>query len=280
MRTPRRDGIWVQGPDGKERRLTKWEVRARNPHLSFEEAEQLAEKGYLEDTEPASGERGLPVGGIAPMRAALIGGAVGIAVLIAGVFVVREATVTPGTSDLRATNEAGGTPFTSSGRLGDEVMRHVVDECDLYRTYQRNRIDFDPVEVGVSILPEMRRSRTDWQFLRNSIHDTVEYEQSFYRRSLMYNTYYQLCIQRIGTSESERSILEIRVLPVDPNITAADSTVRSLYDTVNDASRVRRDQAKIEILRFIEAGESDPIIQRKIQSVIQEIVYDIELWQF
>ena len=166
------------------------------------------------------------------------------------------------------------------GRLGEEVMLHVVDECDLYRTYQKNRIDFDPIEVGVSILPEMRRSRTDWQFLRNSIRDTVQYEESFYRRALMYNAYYQLCIQRIGTGEAERSILEIRALPVDPSIKVADSTVRSLYDTFNDASRVRRDQAKIEILRFIETGESDPISQRKIQSVIQEIVYDIELWQF
>ena len=76
-----------------------------------------------------------------------------------------------------------------AGRLVDEVMPHVVDECDLYRTYQKNRIDFDPIEVGVSILPEMRRSRTDWQSLRNSIRDTVQYEESFYRRALMYNAY-------------------------------------------------------------------------------------------
>ena len=66
-----------------------------------------------------------------------------------------------------------------AGRLVDEVMLHVVDECDLYRTYQKNRIDFDPIEVGVSILPEMRRSRTDWQSLRNSIRDTVQYRSSF-----------------------------------------------------------------------------------------------------
>ena len=280
MRAERRDGIWVTGPDGVERRLTKFQLLQRNPHLSYEEAEQLYEKGYLEDTEPASGESGLPRGGIAPIRVALIGGLVGVVVIIVAVFAAREDTVRPGTSDLRTTNEAGGTPSTNSGRLGDEVMRHVVDECDLYQAYERNRIDFDPIEVGVSILPEMRRSRTDWRFLRNSIHETVQYEESFYRRSLMYNAYYQLCIQRIGTGEAERSILEIRVLPVAPSIAAADSTVRSLYNTFNDASRVRRDQARIEILSFIESGQSDPIIQRKIQSVIQELVYDIELWQF
>ena len=40
-----------------------------------------------------------------------------------------------------------------AGRLVDEVMLHVVDECDLYRTYQKNRIDFDPIEVGVSLIP-------------------------------------------------------------------------------------------------------------------------------
>ena len=167
---------------------------------------------------------------------------------------------------------------TNSVLLGDEVMLHVVNECDLYRTYQRNRIDFDPIEVGSSILPEMRRNRNDWLFLRNSIRDTVQYEESFYRRALMYNAYYQLCIQRIGTSEAERSMLGIRALSVDPSITEADATIRSLFDTFNDASRVRRDRAKIEVLRFIEASEPDPVIQRKIQSVIQEIVYDIELW--
>ena len=68
---------------------------------------------------------------------------------------------------------------SNSARLGDEVMRHVVDECDLYRTYQKNRIGFDPIEVGASILPEMRRGRTDWGFLRDSIRDTVQYEESF-----------------------------------------------------------------------------------------------------
>ena len=109
-----------------------------------------------------------------------------------------------------------------TGLLGDEVMRNVVDECDLYGTYQKNRIDFDPIEVGASILL-VRQSRTDWQFLRDSIRDTVQYEDSFYRRALMYNAYYQLCIQRIGTGEAERSILKIRALPVDPSITAAGS---------------------------------------------------------
>ena len=33
-------------------------------------------------------------------------------------------------------------PATNSVLLADEVMRHVVDECDLYRMCQSNLIDF------------------------------------------------------------------------------------------------------------------------------------------
>ena len=42
--------------------------------------------------------------------------------------------------------------------------------------------------------------------------------------------------------------------------------------------RARRDRAKIEVLEFIKSDEADPIVRRKLESVIQELVYDIELW--
>ena len=32
--------------------------------------------------------------------------------------------------------------------LGDEVMSHVVDECDFYLQHQGNMIDYDPIEAG------------------------------------------------------------------------------------------------------------------------------------
>ena len=178
-----------------------------------------------------------------------------------------------------------------------EIMRHVVDECDLYRTYQKNLIDFDPDEPGLAeeawnFIADRRRYFTDWRVLRDSIRAAVRHEGSFYRRSLMYNAYYQLCIQTIGIGEAERLILNIRTRPLDPNIADADSTVQSLYDPQlsydpqridrdalarRNRERASRDRAKIEVLRFIEAEELNPIVRRKLESVIQEVVYDLEL---
>ena len=74
--------------------------------------------------------------------------------------------------------------------------------------------------------------------------------------------------------------------PNVPNsIAEADAVIQSLYDPQGPRAApcstcARRDRAKIAVLRFIEADEADPIVRRKLESVIQEIVYDIELWEF
>ena len=70
------------------------------------------------------------------------------------------------------------------------------------------------------------------------------------------------------------------------SIAEADAVIQSQYDPQEyeeprlSAERARRDRSTIEVLGFIEADEADPIVRRKLESVIQELVYDIELWEF
>ncbi len=173
-----------------------------------------------------------------------------------------------------------------NGRLGEEVMRHVVDECDFYLQHQGNRIDFDPLEAGEMRLQIHLSRAVERNALRDRIREVVRFQPSFYKRSLMYNAYYRLCIQQIGAAEAERTVLQVMSTPNVPNsIAEADAVIQSLYDPQgyeprHHAERARRDRAKIEVLEFIEADEADPIVRRKLESVIQELVYDIELWEF
>ena len=173
-----------------------------------------------------------------------------------------------------------------NGRLGEEVMRHVVDECDFYLQHQGNKIDFDPLEAE-EMRVQIHLSRgVERTALRDRIREVVRFQPSFYKRSLMYNAYYRLCIQQIGADEAERTVLQVMSTPNVPNsIAEADAVIQSLYDPQgyeprHHAERARRDRAKIEVLEFIEADEADPIVRRKLESVIQELVYDIELWEF
>ena len=169
------------------------------------------------------------------------------------------------------------------GLLGDEVMRHVVDECDFYLQHQGNRIGFDPLEAGEMRLQIHLSRPVERNALRDRIREVVRFQPSFYKRSLMYNAYYRLCIQQIGTDEAERTVLQVMTTPnVPSSIAEDDAVIQSLYDPQGPsrhADRARRDRAKIEVLGFIEADEADPIVRRKLESVIQEIVYDIELWE-
>lgn len=41
--------------------------------------------------------------------------------------------------------------------LGDEISRHVIEECNLKLLYGKNRIDFDPYHVAVEILPKIHQ---------------------------------------------------------------------------------------------------------------------------
>ena len=52
------------------------------------------------------------------------------------------------------------------GLLREEIRRHVIDECDLYSLYKKNRNEFDPIEVGVNILPEIFKTKRS----RDQIH--------------------------------------------------------------------------------------------------------------
>ena len=169
--------------------------------------------------------------------------------------------------------------------LGEEVMRHVVDECDFYLQHQGNRIDFDPLEAGKMQLQIHLSRRAERIALRNRIREVVRFQPSFYKRSLMYHAYYRLCIQQIGVDEAERIVSQVMSTPNVPNsIAEADAVIQSLYhpqgyEPRHHAERARRDRAKIEVLEFIKADEADPIVRHKLESVIQEIVYDIELWE-
>ena len=115
---------------------------------------------------------------------------------------------------------------------------------------------------------------------------TSRFQPSFYKRSLMYNVYYRLCIQLVGADDAERMILHISETPIVPaRIVEADARIESLYDPDGNEqqvlqARARRDRAKVEVLEFVLANETDPFARRKLESVIQELVHDIELWEF
>ena len=201
-------------------------------------------------------------------------------------FVARDIwwPLEDGDRELSTESLLDGNP--DNGRLGDEVMRHVVDECDFYLQHQGNRIDFDPLEAGEMRLQIHLSRAVERNALRDRIREVVRFQPSFYKRSLMYNAYYRLCIQQIGADEAERTVLQVMSTPNVPNsIAEADAVIQSLYDPQgyeprHHAARAKRDRAKIEVLEFIEADEADPIVRRKLESVIQELVYDIELWEF
>ena len=115
--------------------------------------------------------------------------------------------------------------------LGDEVMRHVVDECDFYLQHQGNRSDFDPMEAAEMRLQIHLSRRAERTALRNRIREVVRFQPSFYKRSLMYNAYYRLCIQQIDADEAERLVLQVMSTPNVPNsIAETDAVVKSLYD--------------------------------------------------
>ena len=165
--------------------------------------------------------------------------------------------------------------------LDGEIARHVIDECDLQIVFGKNRIDFDPVDVAVNILPEIHK--TMWKEknnFRNDIRSVVYHFKSFALRARMYDAYYALCIGEISQDEAEREIVRSVQVPLTESDKEDDLIIFNLYDPgTNDEHKVRRDASRIKILKRMNEAENRAHIKKKNLSVIQEYLYDIELWE-
>ena len=175
-------------------------------------------------------------------------------------------------------------------RVEDEIKRHVTTECALYTVHGKNQIDFDPMELGVKILPQIH-ART-WRLQSATVRQILtvmrhpEFRKSFYKRVLAYNVYYRLCLKRIALQEAQDSILRITNLAIrDREIQGADAVIARFYDPRGvspsaQEKRVKRDTAKITVLITAEALEPSDFIKKKLQSTIRELEHDIELWNW
>ena len=172
--------------------------------------------------------------------------------------------------------------LATDSQMGDEIKRHVLDECDLYTRYKKNRNEFDPIEVGVHILPDIYKEKRNLiEHTKGQIYQVVKDQDSFYRRALIYNVYYRVCLETLDEEEALRLIPDLmsRAIP-NGNIQAADYTIKELFSTHSNDKRTVRDRNKIEVLKFIESQETDRLVKKKTQSVIRELEHDIELWEW
>ncbi len=163
----------------------------------------------------------------------------------------------------------------------DEIKRHVIEECYLYVSYKKNRNEFDPYEVGVNILPKIYKGKRQLiERTASSVYELVKHRDSFYRRVLIYNVYYRVCLGALGEEEASRLLPDLmsRVIP-GGDIQDADITINELFSTREDQQRAVRDRDKIKVLRFVERMETDHLVKKKTQSVIRELEYDVELWE-
>lgn len=166
--------------------------------------------------------------------------------------------------------------------LVDEIYRHVIDECDLFSRFEKNRIDFDPIEVTASIIPDIIRDRRQArQDLSEAIYSVVGQVQSFYRRAMIYDVYYGVCLETVALSVAEERILEVASMVIDDaDIKSCDDTISANLSSNQMNGRVNRDECRIAILQEISESADEQYIRQKNVSVIQEYMYDIELWTF
>ena len=172
--------------------------------------------------------------------------------------------------------------LATHSRIGDEIKTHVLEECALYTLYKKNRNEFDPIEVGVHIQPEIYKEKVELiEPTKDRIYQVVKDQQSFYRRSMIYNVYYRVCLGLLDYEEAGRLIPDLmsRAIPNAP-IQAADDTIRKLISTYSNDERTERDRNKIKVLTFVEGQETDRLVKKKEQSVIRELEHDIELWEW
>ena len=170
--------------------------------------------------------------------------------------------------------------FWRKGLVEDEIRRHVIKECDLYTHYKMNMFEFPPLEVD-SILYEIRKQRYKEQAaLVRQIYSAVGGNPSFYRRSLIYDIYYGVCIGRISVTDAESWIIEIWTQPIEENIQSLDTKIREKYTSEDNSDRATRDKNKIRVLNLINLQEAQDYVIKKNRSVIQEYTYDIEFWEW
>ena len=181
---------------------------------------------------------------------------------------------------LSALPGASADEFWRKGLVEDEIKRHVIKECDLYTHYKKNMFEFPPSEVD-SILHEIRKKRYKEQAaLVRQIYSVVGDNPSFYRRSLVYDIYYGVCIGTISVTDAEDWIIGVLSQPIEENIQSLDRKIRKRYTSDDNSDRAIRDKSRIRVLNLINLQETQDHIIKKNRSVIQEYTYDIELWEW
>ena len=180
-----------------------------------------------------------------------------------------------------------GQDLDTKSNIVSEIERHVIEECDLFMLYKKNRIDFDPIEVGSKIAEIYKK---DWKWRRakeltQQIYSVVRHEHSFYKRSRIYDVYYGVCVQKINAANAEKLISRIfnqeitnsAILSEDKNV--HERFALPMYQS-NDKDRALRDRSKVRLLRLINDSTDEKYIIKKNLSVIQEYLYNIEMWEW
>ena len=177
--------------------------------------------------------------------------------------------------------EEYGASYRTGTLLADEIARHVIDECNLKRTYGKNRIDFDTYNVAVNILPEIHKKMwKEKEQLTGKISAVVHPVRSFAKRAKIYDVYYELCIRKIGIGDAEQQILQYVDMTLTNSYKNDDSIISELYGTLDNRERIERDESRIRILERLNEAESRADTVKKNLSVIQEYRHDIAFWKF
>ena len=79
----------------------------------------------------------------------------------------------------------------------------------------------------------------------------VKNQGSFYKRALIYNIYYKICLGEMDITEAVNIIPEVMDIEI-PNevIRGADTIINTWYGTYSNDERAERDRKKIEDTDF------------------------------
>ena len=162
----------------------------------------------------------------------------------------------------------------------DEIKRHVVDECDFYLRYGKNKIDFSPEEASKIVSAIHKRNRSRKAGLVKQIYSVVRSNRSFYLRSRVYDIYYGVCIERISVRDAEVRITDVVGERVGEHLLTLDESIEANYTSNKNSVRAVRDKDRIGVLNVINLQEVEQYTIAKNRSVIQEYKHDIELWEW